>query len=91
MRYTKENLKNYDRLFSDFDVAKEKLDDRVGEIIKLIHSVFNSKLLCWWYPNAEEGEIGHLSQYKIMIFLKSQLPFPKGKGLNREDQERLVD
>ena len=74
MQLTQKDITRYESALSMLDAAKDKIDDRVGEIIGLIHKIFKKDFNgCWWYPNAREDGVGEIDSVDPDSFISFEL------------------
>lgn len=57
---TEQDIEHYKGASEAFEAAKEVIVNRIDEVIKIIAKVFNKKISCWWFPDAQEGKLGDL-------------------------------
>jgi len=72
MKLTKKDINKYIKKRNEFNEVKKVIDDRFGEIIKLIHKIFGNKSNEWWYTNASEGERGEAPLWIIEAMFKDK-------------------
>lgn len=61
MKLTKEIAQEYYIKRDAFYETQEVIHDRIDEVLKLLCTFFNAKLDIWYFPDANEGEIGTMT------------------------------
>jgi hypothetical protein len=59
--FSKNDVVNYVKAKEQFDAASQKILDRIDEVLTSMQVAFEFKPSeghCWWFPDAEEGEVG---------------------------------
>jgi hypothetical protein len=63
LKMEKGDIKSYLKAVASVEVLEKPMIDRIDYIIKTIFKAYGKKFECWYFYDANEGEVGSLSKY----------------------------
>lgn len=65
MKLTEQDVQVHEKALNVFAEIEKKFNDRIEDVIRLVHKCFGVKFRNYYYEDAQEGKLGTLSPYYL--------------------------